>query len=51
MAFGMESIEVVVLVVVAAVEATVMVGGGAVEAVATRSQDGHMVKVVAGSCM
>lgn len=26
-------------------------GGGAVEVVATRSQEGHMVSVVAGSCM
>lgn len=35
-------------VAVVAVEAA---AGGAVEVAATRSQEGHMVRVVAGSCM
>lgn len=35
----------------AAAAAVVVVVEGAVEVVATRSQEGHMVSVVAGSCM
>jgi hypothetical protein len=42
---------VVVVAVVAVGVAVVVVAAVEVEVVATRSQEGHMVRVVAGSCM
>lgn len=47
---GVAAVEEIVRSVGLVVEVVVAVGG-AVEVVATRSQEGHIVRVVAGSCI